>query len=860
MAPKPNQMQLEKQKNAEIQRTQQAAEQSQNMQQPVQQNAQTQQNAQQFWTEEMALKEQIPMQSENLSEEMKSAYENAHGQRMGVKSRIWRTERTTKKKREKSNALRAADARYAHNRQILEKKYAMEEPLKDVDAPFQSAVKTWLDLSGTESADASNQTMLKRLNGKRDDQNKAITSIKNKIDGWKLQDYQNLDDQQITDRYYDLKDKIEKAKAYKVIYEYGISIGKSCSAGYEAKVLAKVEYFIRLEPYIQAKYDLITSPYYSLLRKEDLDALSDEQLKQRVDQAGGNMQSFYDTVSKLREMRKDARALMADPAAFEVEETKQQLQEAMRKEEKANEERVRFDEENHAREVKQYEEELKVRHAEDQTNLKRAKALEHRRSRQIRAKQIEQESKDISHFWWTCAAEAVSRDFATEKRTHRAVVTPDHTEEEIKQHYRNMASDDLNVRFKEYDRVFNYMLTIDLSRFKLATDDELLGDQAAENLRLLVSFFETKGLMDMALSEGMKIPKERQQEIWTRYSFFTDIHGIYTQRLNAIANSEYGEMLDEEEPKDFEEAYELSQKERESLMIKGKPEQARRYSDLMSEIAVMFNRMQELGMKDRSVNLEELWEEYKKNEERKEELASRKKLIEPAKKAKADWEAKLKKRNEVSGQVPEFKNAKYNDRRYRCLVSPLMPEEEMKQHFRNLASTDEKVRFREYEDAIERMMTFDLSQLEIRTDEQILEHAVENQLLFNQFSQITDLAKAAIAQGMEIPQERRQAIWKRYCFLLDLKALIDSRLTIMQWNEYGECTAGEEPKTREEALDMLAMAQKTLNTDKINFYAGISAGFVAGKKALNRKKTVQELWDSYQAPEMDEELKASKPA
>ena len=41
---------------------------------------------------------------------------------MGVKSRIWRTERTTKKKREKSNALRAADARYAHNRQILEKK------------------------------------------------------------------------------------------------------------------------------------------------------------------------------------------------------------------------------------------------------------------------------------------------------------------------------------------------------------------------------------------------------------------------------------------------------------------------------------------------------------------------------------------------------------------------------------------------------------------------------------------------------------------------------------------------------------------------------------------------------------------
>ena len=96
--------------------------------------------------------------------------------------------------------------------------------------------------------------------------------------------------------------------------------------------------------------------------------------------------------------------------------------------------------------------------------------------------------------------------------------------------------------------------------------------------------------------------------------------------------------------------------------------------------------------------------------------------------------------------------------------------------------------------------------------------------------------------------------------MLDLKALIDSRLTIMLWNEYGECTAGEEPKTREEAEDMLAKAQKTANIDKISFYAGIYTRFVAGEKVLDRTKTVQELWDSYQAPEMDEELKAAKPA
>ena len=641
MAPKPNQMQLEKQKNAAIQRTQQAAEQTQNMQQPVQQNAQTQQNAQQFWTEEMALKEQIPMQSENLSEEMKSAYENVHGQKMGVKSRIWRTERTTKKKREKSNALRAADARYAHNRQILEKKYAMEEPLKDVDAPFQSAVKTWMDLSGTESADASNQTMLKRLNGKRDDQNKAITSIKNKIDGWKLQDYQNLDDQQITDRYYDLKDKIEKAKAkaYKVIYEYGISIGKSRSAGYEAKVLAKVEYFIRLEPYIQAKYDLITSPYYSLLRKADLDALSDEQLKQRLDQAGENMQSFYDTVSKLREMRKDARALMADPAAFEEEETKKQLQETTRKAVQAKETGRRLDLKY---EIEEYEQELSERREKnrkemEKNNPKYFQVQETRRKLQAPAQkaiEIANAHIEVNRMVNSRLSEQALKS-KDGKRCLGNLMSPGMTEEERIARFEAYGSDDPNMRFAEYDKVFDELLNMDLSRFKIATDEEIL-ENAGENLIILQQYHDLQAYLDHVLKDGMKIPDERLKAIRKLHHFMEDLYDFYWGRVNLLANTEYELLSEDENPEilfkdkknkeDIVLAVEaLSEKMKDEHRKEGKKERTRRIEDLM-------NRMEDVLIAtnvnsiDRTKTVPKLWEEYKKNTERAEEMEQQKKL------------------------------------------------------------------------------------------------------------------------------------------------------------------------------------------------------------------------------------------
>lgn len=871
MEPKPDQMQLEKQKAAEIQRSQHEAEQTQNLQQntqeqqntQAQQNAQTQQDAERFWTREVALQEQIPMQSENLSEEMKSAYENVHGQSMGVKSRIWRTERTTKKKREKSNALRAADAQYAHNCSAAENKYDLKKRFAGYyGEKYQQAIRSWLDLSGTKDAPVFNARLLKNATGKRTAQIGAIRDIKNKIKGWKLEDYQNLDDRQIADRYYDIKDKIEKSKAYKDLYDYGLSIGEYGPGVTEADLLAKTEYFIRLEPYIQAKHDLITSPYYSLLRKEDLESLTDDELQQRQEQAEGDMKSFYRTVYTLRKLREDARALMADPLAFQKNEAMNRLQEEKPKLAQAEKDKQRLFNEDFVRENELYEENMKVQwNTEQVEGSERAKALEKRRDRQIRAKQIQQEYNDLDALWHNCATEIITDQIVFTHRSKRQVVTPDHTEEEIKQHYKNMTSDDLKVRFKEYDRVFDYMLNIDLSRFKWATDDELLSAQAAENMHLLSGFIQVKPVMESALKEGMEIPRERQQAILKRYDFFCDINRIYGGRLNMMANPEYGEHLDEEEPKNYDEAVERNQVWTTAFRAAGESARAQKYGEWMATIEYMFTQMQSLGIKDRSKSPEELWKTYQTDEERAEELAQRKALIEPARKAVMYISEEEKRKAELIASIPEYYHAQYKHRVFQSQINHMMPLEEQKQRLLNFASTDEKVRFAEYQAAIDRMLTCDLSRFKIGTDAELLENVEENNDLLNSFAQISELTILAISQGMEIPKKRREEIWKRYSFFIDLRGFYESQLKLMAMDGYAQHTAGEEPKTLEETEKLLKKAQASVQPDEISYYAMMMTKYVdvaAGGKLLDRTMTVQELWDSYEGPKMHEKLANAK--
>ena len=629
MAPKPDQMQLEKQKNAEIQRTQQAAEQNQNMQQPVQQNEQTRQNAQQFWTEEMALQELIPMQSENLSQEMKNAYENAHGQRMGVKTRIWRTERTTKKKREKSNALRAADARYAHNRQILEEKYAIRDKLADRNEQYQESVKSWLDVTGSEKSIAYNNDLVNNIVGNRRQHKKAIFQMFKTMEKWNLDDYKNLNDQTISERYYDLKDKIEKAKALRYLLKDAAGIGIASSVEYQAKINARCEFFIRLEPYIQAKYELITSPYYSLLRKADLDALSDEQLKQQ-EQAGGNTQSFYRSVYMLRKMREDARALMAEPSDAVERMTQELLPETREQKRQAEENDRRLSQEEREREAKQqeleveqYERDRKERQAQERKEKpERARVLDERRKLSELAREAVRKETDIFNriiaIFDSLSANVQMK--LKDPRDLKAMIEPEMTDEQMRQRFENFASDDPQVRHAEYEKVFERMMNQDLSQFRIATDEDFLY-HAAENLRLLDGFIQMKLFMERALKDKMEISTERREEILKKYRFFCMLSRWYEGHLSTMAETEYGETLPEELPKELPESEEEQDKvisvRKKEFLDKNQPERARRWETLLrtyfKEMDVATNT--EARQFDRTKTVQELWENYKTEEE-----------------------------------------------------------------------------------------------------------------------------------------------------------------------------------------------------------------------------------------------------
>lgn len=255
------------------------------------------------------------------------------------------------------------------------------------------------------------------------------------------------------------------------------------------------------------------------------------------------------------------------------------------------------------------------------------------------------------------------------------------------------------------------------------------------------------------------------------------------------------------------------------------------------------------------------WNTEQEEEQRAEELAQRKELIESARKA-VKWISEEETRKaELIVSVPEYDHAQYKNRVFQAQINHMMHLEEQKQRLLNFASTDKNVRFAEYQASIDRMMTCDLSRFKIGTDAQLLENVEENMDLLNSFAQISELTILAIGQGMEIPKERREEIWKRYSFFIDLKGFYESQLKLMSMDGYAQHTAAEEPKTLEETEKVLKKAEASVQRDQISYYATMMTKYVNvadGGSLLDRTKTVQELWDSYEPPKMHEKLADAK--
>ena len=587
MAPKPDQMQLEKQKTAAIQRTQHAAGQTQSMQQPVQQNAQTQQNAKQFWTADMELEEQIPIQQENLTEEMHSAYEKVHGEKMGKKQRVWRTERTTKKKRARGENLVKEERRYLHNRRVIDERSGMSEIVKDKPI-LGYYLRNWMDLSGTQKAEQFNRTLAEKLSGDRDAELEAIQMAMDRFDKIDLKVYADLSDEKIVRNYYELQDIFQKMTSIEPMYEYLLKHGGNADDEQMQRIHVKIAYFKQLQEVLEFKKVYMKNPYYSLLRTSDAASLSDEELKKRDGSTEGALREYYHTILDLRRNKKRFDEL-ENPDAYLKDAKRLERAEKKVKNSKAKQEA-------NQKRYERYE-------MEKQKDPVRAAALEKRR-------QLIDEMREFGDEW------KMRRDnlgFTIknhvpdyEKRRDTSAQRDDTmSKEELTQRYQNFASKDPKVKLDEYNKVIDEMLDDDLSQYHIETDDAALETMKKDRMKLrfkLDAYSHIWRLMSEGIKEGLQVTEERKQNIWKKYSFYCYLGKFYDSIPFYMQEDYYGETTPEQEPKTFEEAEKLF----EEMQRAGQTSKMNYYHGFMER----FKYMKDMGLENRSISLSEAFKKF----------------------------------------------------------------------------------------------------------------------------------------------------------------------------------------------------------------------------------------------------------
>ena len=107
------------------------------------------------------------------------------------------------------------------------------------------------------------------------------------------------------------------------------------------------------------------------------------------------------------------------------------------------------------------------------------------------------------------------------------------------------------MRFREYDAVFDELLHEDLSKYQIATDEQMLESAAKNKYHVMYTknaHIQVWEIVKMALKEGMKIPQERLEAIWKAYSFYFEVANLYRTRMKIMSGPFYGDVLPDEEP------------------------------------------------------------------------------------------------------------------------------------------------------------------------------------------------------------------------------------------------------------------------------------------------------------------------
>lgn len=134
---------------------------------------------------------------------------------------------------------------------------------------------------------------------------------------------------------------------------------------------------------------------------------------------------------------------------------------------------------------------------------------------------------------------------------------PDMSDEEIKARTKNLTSKKREIRHAEYNRIFDQLINLDLTRLEhLDTDEKLIANTDLV-LKCGELGMEVWNMFDVALQDQMEIPTERREEIWKRYKYLISLSNLLKARLNIVENECYGELTGEEEPQSVDQAYQM---------------------------------------------------------------------------------------------------------------------------------------------------------------------------------------------------------------------------------------------------------------------------------------------------------------
>lgn len=825
----PTEAQAQQQKENKQQDLNRSAQQSRNIQQNqnAQQNRNIQQNrnAQQrdwhneFWTEDVRLQETIPREEEDLSAEMQDAYQKAHGSAMGTKSRIWRTERSTKKKRERTANIKNAGARYKHNVDFLMRRLQLEERLQNRSFMERRSIAEWLDLSGSPESAQYNETFIRQMSGDVQSENEAIRTMLQKFDSWDIEEFKNPDDEQISKNYYSWKDKVQKAQDIRFWLNRLKQNGVELEPDYVAGLRAKYAFFSEFGKVLEAKRYLMESPYYALLRGSDFSGFTDQELKDklaynRIKDSG--MTTLYGAVSAVRSTRK-SREILKNPSAFLAARKEQNLTELV---ERHGALRAAFDQ--------------KLAAAEEQAQLPALRAEKPLLRTALRG-------------WLNLSGTKAAADY------NQVLV--------------GKMNGDPSVMQQEIRRMLEEFEQLDLNAWKSLTDGQI----EEHYMEIMQRSEQAKYIMDLLqyyLIVGGSCEDQFKARITAKRTYLNQLRQHVSMRVACMANPNYVRIKRAD-------IRELSDAELKSLSLQGKDEELKDYYKTEHSLRNMTDTQRTVADPDRFiqeqmanvnsnlVHMDKIRSRYEKEKndadkekvQRAQALEERRERFARAVRITQEVSGERKWITELVDQVPGGREIERFPKAF--MQTPGMTDEQIQQRARRLASKDMKERYAEYDKIFDEILSLDLSRFQhLDSEEGLLRNAKELLMYGNMWMQIDSLMSYALSRGMEIPVERRRLIWKRYHFLSSLTNLCKKRIELMATEGYGEYLPDELPKTVEEASEMYDKLKLDTMHPRKRFLTDIMPVLMEGQQGTEKQqgtkidlsRPLEEQWNAYEAP------------